>query len=166
MVGGLTAVRSCRAALAAALLVLVLPAAGRTAALQPTANEAAVLVDLNHARLAHGLPPLGSDVRLIRAARGHSAAMLASGTFDHGPFSSRIRQQGVPAGRFGETIGWASRPSGAARLIVALWLASPPHRRILLSHVFDRVGIGISVGRFQGKPHAFVVTADFLGPLK
>ena len=166
MVDGLTTTRTRRAALVAALLVLVLPAAGRAAAVQPTANEAAVLVDINHVRLAHGLPALVSDDRLVRAARGHSTAMLTSGTFDHGPFSSRIREQGVPAGRFGETIGWASSPAGAERLIVALWLASPEHRRILLSPVFDRVGIGISVGRFQGKPHALVVTADFLGPLK
>jgi uncharacterized protein YkwD len=166
VVGGLTATWTRRAALVAALLVLVLPAAGRAAAVQPTANEAAMLVDLNHARIAHGLPALVGDVRLVRAARGHSAAMLAGGAFEHGPFSSRIRQQGVPAGRFGETIAWASRPAGAERLIVALWLGSPEHRRILLSPVFDRVGIGISIGRFQGKAHAFVVTADFLGPLK
>jgi uncharacterized protein YkwD len=58
-----------------------------------------------------------------------------------------------------ENLGWTSSPSGAVSRIVAAWLASPDHRRILLVSDYRQV----DVGAFKGYPDALVVTADFHG---
>jgi uncharacterized protein YkwD len=120
-------------------------------------GERAVIRAINQARAAHGLRGLRANRRLARAANAHTRSMLRSNYFSHGAFSSRLRRY-VSYHRIGETIAMTSRCS--ASKVVRMWLNSPPHRAVLLSGGFRRVGIGRRKGNL-GYGRACVVTADF-----
>lgn len=128
-----------------------------------TATERGFVSALDRARAQNGLPALAPDGRLAAAAREHSQAMVANGVFTHGQFWKRIEAHGITTGNVGENLGWTSRPSGAVSRVVAAWLASPEHRRILLDSDYRQLGVGVAVGAFKGYPDALVVTADFHG---
>ncbi|HZQ82435.1 MAG TPA: CAP domain-containing protein [Gaiellaceae bacterium] len=160
--------------LAAALLVVVCfkaidgPLGGRadasvTRSVAMTATERGFVSALEQVRAEHDLPAFSGDGQLAAAARAHSREMVATGTFAHGAFWERIEAHGVTSGQVGETLGWTSVPAGAVARIVAAWLASPEHRRILLDPVYRQVGVGVADGSFKGYPNAVVVTADFHG---
>jgi uncharacterized protein YkwD len=120
-------------------------------------GERSVVRAINRARAAHGLRRMRAHRRLARAADVHSRSMLRSDYFSHGAFSQRVRRY-VSFRRIGETIAMRTRCS--ARGFVRMWLSSPPHRAVLLSRSFRRVGIGRRVGRL-GARRACLVTADF-----
>ena len=120
-------------------------------------GERAVVRAINRARASHGLRRLHAGRRLARAADGHTSSMLRADYFSHGAFSQRVRRY-VRFRRIGETIAMRSRCS--ARGFVRMWLNSPPHRAVLLSRGFHRVGVGRRKGRL-GATRACLVTADF-----
>jgi len=120
-------------------------------------GERAVVRAINRARAAHGLRAMRAHRRLARAADVHTRSMLRSDFFSHGAFSQRVRHY-VRFRRIGETIAMRSRCS--AHGFVRMWLNSPPHRAVLLSRSFRRVGVGRRVGRL-GSRRACLVTADF-----
>jgi len=125
--------------------------------------ETALLRAMNGARAQAGLAPLRPDTRLEAAARAHSREMLATNTFAHGAFASRMLRFDIRGVMAGENLAWGSGYRGTAQAIVAAWLASPEHRANLLRASFSRVGVGSLDGAFQGAPAARVVTADFAG---
>jgi uncharacterized protein YkwD len=120
-------------------------------------GERAVVRAINRARARNGLRALRAHRRLARVADVHTRSMLRSDSFSHGAFSQRVRRY-VSFRRIGETIAMRSRCS--ARGFVRMWLNSPPHRAVLLSRGFRRVGVGRRVGRL-GSSRACLVTADF-----
>jgi uncharacterized protein YkwD len=120
-------------------------------------GERAVVRAINRARTAHGLRALRTHRRLARAADVHSRSMLRSNFFSHGAFSQRVRRY-VSLRRIGETIAMTTRCS--PRKVVRMWLNSPPHRAVLLSGGFRRVGVGRRKGML-GATRACLVTADF-----
>jgi uncharacterized protein YkwD len=128
-----------------------------------TATERSFVSALQQVRTRYGLPALAPDGRLAAAARGHSQAIVASGAFVHGQFWKRIEAHGITSGSVAENLGWTSSSSGAAARVVAAWLASPDHRRILLDPDYRQIGVGVDVGAFKGYPDALVVTTDFHG---
>ncbi len=128
-----------------------------------TRSESSLLTAMNEARVANGLQPLRADGRLERAARSHSSKMLRTGTFYHGAFNARIRRTGVRARRVGENLAWGQGSLSAARSMVRMWLASPPHRANLLHPGYRIVGVGALRGCFAGHRNALMVTTDFAG---
>lgn len=128
-----------------------------------TATERSFVSALDRVRARNDLPALAPDGRLAASAREHSQELVATGTFEHGQFWKRIEAHGITSGNVGETLGWTSRRSGASSRIVAAWLASPDHRRILLDSDYREIGVGVDTGVFKGYPGALVVTADFHG---
>jgi uncharacterized protein YkwD len=120
-------------------------------------GERTVVRAINRARASHGLRALRAHRRLARAADVHTRSMLRSDSFSHGAFSQRVRRY-ARFRRIGETIAMRSRCS--ARGFVRMWLNSPPHRAVLLSRGFRRIGVGRRVGRL-GSNRACLVTADF-----
>ena len=111
---------------------------------------------MNGVRASHGLAPLRLDVRLLRAARGHSADMLHRQYFAHGSVAGRALAQGARGPVFGENLAWgtgADRPVG--RRPVAREPGAP---REPAAPGFRRVGIGIALGTFAGHGGAAVVT--------
>ena len=149
-----------------AVFVTVLTLAGSAEAASTatlTRTESSLLTAMNEARRAQRLRPLHADGRLERAARGHSADMLRTGTFFHGAFSARIRGVGVRAPRVGENLAWGVGALSRARAIVNMWLASPGHRANLLHPGYRIVGVGARRGNFGGHRGALMITTDFAG---
>lgn len=125
-----------------------------------SSSEASLLKAMNSVRASHGLAAFHVDYRLTATARAHSADMLHHNYFAHGAFASRVRASGAAGPMFGENLAWGP---ASATWVVSQWLASPPHRAILLRPGFRRVGIGAFRGTFSGRAGVLVVTADFAG---
>ena len=135
------------------------------------APEGVTLCGLNAARAAYGLPALRPDARLARVARAHSLDMVAHQYFAHdslsgASFGSRLLGAGWMRSRrrwtVGENLAWGTGPRAAPAYVVAAWLRSPPHRRVMLHPGFRFVGIGIASG--APAPSALpgaTYTADF-----
>ena len=123
--------------------------------------EASLLQTMNTVRTSRGLPPLRLDVRLLRAARGHSVDMMHRQYFAHGAVAARALAQRARGPVYGEDLAWGMGVT--AQWVVDKWLASPRHRAVMLRPGFRRIGIGIAFGTFAGHGDAAVVTADFAG---
>src|SRR6476646_5971760 len=143
-----------------ASFALLGPAAGAQARTLSN-SEASLLQTMNSVRTSHGLAPLRLDVRLLRAARGHSADMMNRQYFAHGAVAARALAQRARGPVYGEDLAWGTGVT--AQSVVKNWLASPRHRAVLLRPGFRRIGIGIAFGTFVGHGGAAVVTADFAG---
>ena len=111
---------------------------------------------VNAARARHGLGPLQASASLRRSATRQSVWMLKADRFSH---RSRIHA----SRRFrilGEAIGFHTGWGANVGWLVRHWLASPPHRKLLLSKRFRYLGAGISHGRF-GRHRATAWTLHF-----
>jgi uncharacterized protein YkwD len=139
---------------------LLWPAAGAQARTL-SSSEASLLQTMNSVRTSHHLAPLRLDVRLLHAARGHSSDMMQRQYFAHGSVAGRVLAQGARGPVFGEDLAWGT--GVGAQWVVTRWLASPPHRAVLLRPGFRRVGIGVAFGTFVGHGGSVVFTADFAG---
>jgi len=147
--------------LACALLTL-LPAAPAVA--EGGGFTSAMLRQLNRVRASHHLSAVHEDRRMDRSALGHSRDMARRGYFAHGSWSGRVMAAAGSARSVGEVIGWRvqSSPNSEASNLVREWLGSPPHRQVLLSNRFSRIGIGRATATSGGKPTA-LYTVDFAG---
>jgi uncharacterized protein YkwD len=141
-----------RAVLAVLLIVCVVAPSRASASSGHDATEAGIIRALNHARASYGLPRLHTNRALARAADAHSRAMRRTNTIGHGDVAKRVRRY-VRTRKVGENIAWMDGCSASA--VVSMWLASAPHRKIMLSRSFKRIGVGRS-----GSQRCFV-TADF-----
>jgi uncharacterized protein YkwD len=153
---------------------LAAPSGAPTKLERRAALEAAVVREMNQVRVARGLRPLRAVPSLRSAARSHSQAMLSQGFFSHESadgtaFSERIRRYYSNAGYARWSVGEALMASHSrateAEAVVTAWLASPPHRAIILSPTWRDAGIGVmyaeSAPATFGGAEAIVVTADF-----
>jgi uncharacterized protein YkwD len=152
-------------ALAGALLValLMVPVAGasagcRNANTQPTGSNtpalrASVLCLVNKERTAQGLRALKSERRLVRAAKRHSADMVARHYFDHlSPEGESMKDRAVAARylpergtwKLAENIAWGSGTRSTPAQIVKNWMSSAPHRANILDRGLRQAGVGLS----------------------
>jgi uncharacterized protein YkwD len=127
-------------------------------------SERELIRRLNSVRAEHGLASLSTSRALGRAADRHSRDMLRRDFFDHSssdgtPFDRRVRRY-ASARKLGETLAAIGRRRGGAHTVVQMWMHSPPHRAIVLSAEFRRIGIGRRWGTLGSAKQA-VVTADF-----
>jgi uncharacterized protein YkwD len=128
---------------------------------------------INADRARYGLGRLHLSLRLRAAAGFHSYEMAHDGFFSHSSLDgtspwSRLarfyRSAGYRHWTVGETMGWSAGGTDAA-VVVAAWMASPGHRRILLDHGFREIGIfavhaSAASGAFR-ESAVTLVTADF-----
>jgi uncharacterized protein YkwD len=146
-------------------VLAVLMIAPSIAAARPTAKhdsgETAIIAAVNVVRAQNGLKAVKADPTLARAADFHTVEMLNGNYFAHGAFSARVRHY-TKARSIGENLALLAPHCGrsVAAKFVAMWMASPPHRAVLLSKRFAKVGIGARGGKLNGA-RACVVTADF-----
>jgi uncharacterized protein YkwD len=139
-----SAVVRLRGMVAALLLVIVaMPCAAASASPRVDRTEATIVRALNHVRAQYHLAPLRLNAKLARAADAHSAQMARTGQITHGAMGSRLRHY-THAHAIGEALAWYSTCN--AHRIVSMWMASAPHRAILLASRFDRIGVGRRVG--------------------
>jgi uncharacterized protein YkwD len=172
-----------RSACGITLVVLALfglGAGAATAAGNPTrtlssANqlESQILGELNAIRRAHKLAPLRLSSPLSSAADSHSRAMGTFGFFSHSSrdgsaFWKRVQRFYGPSSRGGWAVGenllWSTSGLDASRAL-ELWMASPAHRKNILTARWREVGLSaVSVpaapGVFRGR-NVVIVTTDF-----
>ncbi len=124
--------------------------AAETSALgSPTEVRARLLARTNDARLEAGRGRLEPDACLERVAQAYAERMLAEGFFSHTApegqeVAERARAGGCPHRPVGENLAWG--PTSVDE-VVAEWTASEDHRRVLLEERFDRIGVGLAMGR-------------------
>ena len=143
---------------------LGLAAAPAPAAAQLGHSERTIIRLINNVRAQHGLGHVRASAGLRRAAESHSLDMVRRGFFDHSssngtPFDRRVHRY-VRARGVGEVLAAIGRRYGGAGTVVRMWMGSPPHRAVLLSPGFRRIGIARRWGSIGGRGMA-VVTADF-----
>ena len=147
-------VTSVRRVLLAALLVVCIAApSSASASSRHDRTEAKIIRAMNKVRATHGLPKLRTNSGLARAADAHSKVDAA-----HEHASATATTRGASAATcarssVGENIAWTRGCS--AQKIVNMWLNSAPHRHVMLSASFRRIGVGQ-----RGAEQCFV-TADF-----
>jgi len=154
------------------------PAATSGARVSTTTSVATELqrlltAEINVVRRQHGLPGLTVSVQLARAGKEHATHLAVAGYFSHDwsdgtPFATWIRRF-YPVGATrrwsaGENLAWAT-PDVTAQQAVEMWLASPEHRRILLSKTWRQVGLGViradgAGGFYEGKD-VVILAAEF-----
>jgi uncharacterized protein YkwD len=141
-----------RRAVLALFCVALAGAPSASASSRHDRTEASIIRAMNQARASHGLPKLRTNRGLARAADAHSKVMRRTKTVRHGNYTKRVRRY-VRTRRVGENIAW--RRGCDPRAIVNMWLRSAPHRAVVLSRSFRRIGVAR-----RGKSLCFV-TADF-----
>ncbi len=120
--------------------------------------ELTVLNLINQERVATGLVPLMPHARLRSAARTHGLEMFEYGYLSHESRDGRTPAQRVLEHRVrvrfvGENLAYAPD----IRAAHAALMASPDHRRNILSPQFGLVGIAV----IDGGPYGVVIVQDF-----
>ena len=152
--------------LLAGIAILLVPAAAQAAAKvsYKTTSEQQVISLINQIRAQHNLTPLTADRQLRNAARAHSTDMLKRAFFDHNSpnetWDARVARF-LKAPLTGENIAMGSGTYAAPTSIVKQWMASPPHRAMILTAAFKRIGLGLASGTYQGTTGTVMATADF-----
>ena len=104
---------------------------------------------INAERARQGLRALRRSRRLAGAAGRQASDMVMRGYFDHEragwTLHGRLRAAGWSGGLAAETIAWGCGRLGVPRAVLDGWLASPPHRQIVLGP-FSRAGVGLAIG--------------------
>ena len=131
--------------------------------------ERTVLCLVNRERSSRGLQGLRSSARLAQAAAGHSADMVRRDFFSHqspsgATLTDRIRASGwLSGGRsyaFAENLAWGTGTLATPQSIVKSWMASPGHRRNILTGRYQELGVGIALGA-PGQPGGATYTTNF-----
>jgi uncharacterized protein YkwD len=119
------------------------------------AAAGAIVCLVNIERTSRGQPALRRDGDLSQAARGHASNMARHNFFAHvnpdgDTLSDRLRKAGYgrpgDGWRAGENLGWGTGDRATPNSLVDAWLASPGHRRILLSGTYREIGVGVAGG--------------------
>jgi uncharacterized protein YkwD len=122
-------------------------------------DHAAVVCELNAARAEAGRGTLRERPSLQRAATAHAEDMVARHYFGHESpdgdnAAARARRAGylrtADRWRIGEILIWTRGAPLTAAAAVDAWLASPPHRRVLLQRRYEDVGAGVASGAPAG----------------
>jgi uncharacterized protein YkwD len=157
-------------ALAAAVALLAGPGAAPSGATSRPSYmspmEWSVLRNVNWVRAHFGLRQLRPDPGLSAAAENHTQDMAQHFYYAHdslngGAWWARIRHY-VQAKEVAETLNYIVGPRSRRRepkTIVRSWMASPPHRAILLARGLRRIGIARQSKRSKGTPAFY--TADY-----
>ena len=139
--------------------------------LKPRAAAKAIRCLIDEERRKRGLNSLDSQKTLKRAAKKHTKQMLSADCFLHTcPNEAELVGRVTSAGYLpcecswsvGENIAWGQRKYGSPAAIIAAWMASPPHREMILMGSMRDVDVGFHTGK-PGDRHAKAATytADF-----
>lgn len=126
--------------------------------LHPSAADAraaatATLCLVNRLRAAHGLRPLRVNAELDGVAAAQVTSMVREDWFaddrpsGQTPLSlvARTRYAAhAPELSIGQNIAWGTGSYATPAHIVAEWLASPPHREVMLSSAYREAGAGVA----------------------
>jgi uncharacterized protein YkwD len=100
---------------------------------------------VNATRAQHGLRPVRFASQLDRSSLLKAEAIRRCGSFSHTPcgasFARTFQQVGYANRSVGENLAWGAGGLAAPQAILSSWLASPPHRAILLSPRWREAGV-------------------------
>ena len=114
--------------------------------------DAATLCLVNQVRLAHGLHPLRANRELGRVAHSQVTSMVSHDYFaDVRPTGQTplslvaVTRYPAHAAEFsiGQNIAWGTEGFTTPAHIVAAWMASTPHREIMLSSIYRNAGVAV-----------------------
>jgi uncharacterized protein YkwD len=132
--------RHARIAIAAGIMLAL---SGPSVAAADVPPESAALIDkVNEMRRSSGLPTLRVSDELTGSSRSYARYMLKNDYFGH---LGSIRA----GGNFlmvGETLAWHSGWRDRVGATVSRWMASAPHRSVLMSATFRFIGAGRARG--------------------
>jgi uncharacterized protein YkwD len=159
-----TALLACGAVSCCCAVIAWQPGAAHAKGAGLDRTERRVVKLVNRIRAHHGLRRLRASRTLAHAASDHTGDMLRRDYLSHcssdgTPMATRVRRY-TGARWVGENIAITSRRRGVAREVVRMWMASPPHRAVLLSPKSRRIGVGRERGRLGGAAYS-VFTVDF-----
>lgn len=136
----------------ATLFLVTLPSAAPAASVTLNDYEKQVLALVNKERTERHLAKLTVSAKLTNAAREHSTEMGLMQYFAHNSasgetWSKRIIRFGyTPKGcrywKAGETLFWGAGLCSSPVNVVDSWMASPSHRKTILTKVFRQAGVG------------------------
>jgi len=80
--------------------------------------------------------------------------------------SDRIRATGYLSRHYdwylGEALGWAEGAAATPDFLMDAWMASPPHRAVILDRRYRQLGVGVDLAApTAGVQDAVTVTLDF-----
>jgi uncharacterized protein YkwD len=114
--------------------------------------DAATLCLVNQVRLARGLRPLRANRELGRVARSQVTSMVSHDYFADVRPTGQTPLSLVAVTRYpahsaefsiGQNIAWGTEGFTTPAHIVAAWMASPPHREIMLSNIYRNAGVAV-----------------------
>lgn len=117
------------------------------------AVSAATLCLINQLRSSYHLRALRANRYLQRVASGQVGHMVRWNYFADLPPFGRSAGQQIAASRYaaraarlatGQNIGWGTGEDATPASMVSGWMASPPHRALILARAFRQAGVGIS----------------------
>jgi len=122
-------------------------------------NVAALINEINRARVDQGLPPFHVDGRLNQAAQTHSEDLANNDRWSHtGSDGSspqdRMRRAGYPLAEGDEVLAANSIDVVA---IVSAWLSNPRHRGVLLNPDYVDIGAGYAYNAASTYGHYWAV---------
>ena len=132
--------------------------------------RAAILCLHNQIRASRDLPLLKENVRLRRAAVGHSTDMVSRGFFEHTTPDGETMVDRIMASRYasprlgwalGENLAWGTGTLAAPRAIMKAWMDSPGHRANVVKRAYREIGLGIVTGVPSDRGNGATYTADF-----
>lgn len=145
-----------RRALTTALLTTVVATAALvagtgTASAHVTSSAGEVLRLVNTQRAQAGCAPLQINGHLQIAAQQHSREMAALNRFSHTSARGASPQQRARAVGYGAGVGEnIAAGQRSAQQVVNAWMASPGHRRNILTCSYRTTGIGVETGGRYG----------------
>jgi uncharacterized protein YkwD len=113
----------------------------------------ATLCLINQLRNSHHLRVLRSNRSLQRIATRQVREMVQWNYFSDWPPAGRGAGTLIPSSRYaahaarlstGQNIGWGTGDEATPASMVSAWMASPPHRALMLAGDFHDIGVGIS----------------------
>ena len=151
------ALLACSSALATVPAGAGAASACRNANLQPTGSngaaiDAATLCLIDQLRLANHLAPLRANLALGTVAASQVSSMISANYFADVRPTGQTPMSLVAVSRYrrhtahisvGQTIAWGSVVYSTPASIVAAWMASPPHRAIILGAQFRDAGAAV-----------------------
>ncbi len=116
-------------------------------------------------RTARGLVPLRRYGDLADVAGRRATKMRDTNILSHsiaGDLGRQLTDEGVTWYRYGETIAYTYKAwaNEAARDLVKVWMASAPHRDLLMSSRFNYIGVGLAYRSSNGRTFGSIVVSD------
>jgi uncharacterized protein YkwD len=118
------------------------------------AVTAATLCLLNQLRSSHHLRALRANGYLQRVATGQVRHMVHWNYFADVPPNGQTPEAMIASSRYaahaarlatGQNIGWGTGADATPASMVAAWMASPPHRALILARAFRDAGVAVSM---------------------